>query len=298
MAAAVPWPIIFGACAAVRVGRRFQIVRVASRAPRGDAGENVTEHTSPERPAEPTDLIRSVSRALRVLEEIGRSGRPLPVKVIARRSGLNLSTAYHLVRTLTFEGYLVRVPGGDYRIGPGVAERFHDLVVALGRPPQAHSVLQHLADTTGHTAYLARFVDGRLVIADVVEGPRSPYLEDLQVGLEAAAHATALGKALLGTLPAGQRRRQLAEVGMRPFTPNTPTDPAELENELRRIGPDGVVTEHGQFRSDVCCAGAALPASEDAQRWAVGLSARDAEIPAPVLRQLRVAIGDLSPASR
>ena len=68
--------------------------------------------------------------------------------------------------------------------------------------------------------------------------------------------------------------------------------------KVTEIRPNGVVTERGQFRPHVCCAGAALPASEDAQRWAVGLSGRDAEIPAPVLRQLRLAIGDLSPASR
>lgn len=262
-----------------------------------DADVTVTENTARQRPAEPTDLIRSVSRALRVLEEVGRSGRPLPVKVIARRAGLNLSTAYHLVRTLSFEGYLVRVPDGDYRIGPGVAERFHDLVMALGRPPSAHAVLQHFADSTGHTAYLARFVDNRLVIADVVEGPNSPHLEDLQVGLEIAAHATALGKALLGTLPAGQRRRQLAEVGMRPFTPNTPTDPAQLEVELRGVGPDGVVIERGQFRSDVCCAGGAVRALDGGECWAVGVSGWSENLPGPVLRHLRLAISDLSPSA-
>lgn len=251
----------------------------------------------PPRPAEPTDLIRSVSRALRVLEEVGRAGRPLPVKVIARLTELNLSTAYHLVRTLCFEGYLVRVPSGDYAIGPGLAERFHDLVGGLRRPPRAHAVLQHLAECTGHTVYLARFVDGRLVIADVVEGPRSPYLEDLQVGLEAAAHATALGKALLGALPIGQRRRQLAELEMRPFTANTPTEPAHVEAELRELRPGGVVVEHGQFRADVCCAGAAVPGSGSDERWAVGLSSRGHEMPNPVLRQLRLAISDLAPAA-
>ncbi|MGH3798304.1 MAG: IclR family transcriptional regulator [Pseudonocardiaceae bacterium] len=252
----------------------------------------------PQRPAEPTDLIRSVSRALRVLEEVGRARRPLPVKVIARRAELNLSTAYHLVRTLCFEGYLVRIPSGDYAIGPGLAERFHDLVRALHRPPRAHTVLQHLAECTGHTAYLARFVDGQLVIADVVEGPRSPYLEDLQVGLEAAAHATALGKALLGTLPASLRRRQLAELEMRPFTANTPTEPAHVEAELREMRPGDVVVEHGQFRADVCCAGAAVPSHGTVERWAVGLSSRGQDLPGPILHHLRLAVLDLDPAPR
>jgi DNA-binding IclR family transcriptional regulator len=77
--------------------------------------------------AEPTDLIRSVSRALRIIEEVAGSPRPLPVKVIARRCQLRLSTAYHLVRTLCYEGYLERLPDGGYVAGSEVAERFQGL---------------------------------------------------------------------------------------------------------------------------------------------------------------------------
>jgi DNA-binding IclR family transcriptional regulator len=73
---------------------------------------------------EPSDLVQSVSRALRILEEVGRSPTPLPVKVIARRCDLHLSTAYHLVRTLCYEGYLERRPDGDYAIGFAMADRF------------------------------------------------------------------------------------------------------------------------------------------------------------------------------
>ncbi|HEY7144938.1 MAG TPA: helix-turn-helix domain-containing protein [Streptosporangiaceae bacterium] len=72
--------------------------------------------------SQPSDLIRSVSRALRIIEAVTRSGQPLPAKVIARRCQLHLSTAYHLVRTLCYEGYLVHLPDGNYVAGPAVAE--------------------------------------------------------------------------------------------------------------------------------------------------------------------------------
>jgi len=49
-------------------------------------------------------------------------------------------------------------------------------------------------------------------------GEQSPYLEDLEVGLPAAAHATAAGKALLSTMPSSRRRSYLEEQGLRPFT--------------------------------------------------------------------------------
>lgn len=67
----------------------------------------------------PDDFVQSVSRALRVLETV--SAEPgLPVKAIARRAGLNISTTYHLARTMEYEGYLQRRPDGSYQLGPQV----------------------------------------------------------------------------------------------------------------------------------------------------------------------------------
>jgi DNA-binding IclR family transcriptional regulator len=243
---------------------------------------------------QPTDLIRSVSRALRIIEAVSGSPDPLPVKVIARRCQMNLSTAYHLVRTLCYEGYLARLPDGCYVAGSEVAERFHDLMSAMHRPAEARSVLRNLADVTGHSAYLAGISGGRLVVVDLVEGGRSPWVEDLQPGLEAAAHATAVGKALLTTLPVRARGKLLSEHGMRPFTPNTVTEPGQIEYELGRLRPGDLVTEHGQFRDEVCCASVAVRGHDG--WWALGSTVRGLSLPTPLLTELRVAAAALSPA--
>ncbi|SEG91035.1 DNA-binding transcriptional regulator, IclR family [Nonomuraea solani] len=238
----------------------------------------------------PSDLIRSVSRALRVLEVVARADRPLPVKVIARRCGLNLSTTYHLVRTLCYEGYLHRLPDGDHLLGSKVAERFHEMLDTFQRPPRASAVLRHLAEASGHTAYLAQLAEGRLIVVDVAEGPRSPWLEDLQAGLETAPHATALGKALLLSLPSPVRRGVLTEYGLRRFTPSTPASVEDLEEELSRLRPGQVVEEHGQFREEVACAGAIVPGTQ----WAIGFSTRGLAIPAAATARLEAAIRDLT----
>lgn len=255
--------------------------------------------------SEPSDLIQSVSRALRVLEQVTQAGQPLPVKVVARRCGLNLSTTYHLMRTLCYEGYLVREPDGSYSAGPQVAERFHELAGTLRSPPSAAAVLAHLAAACGHTGYLARLCAGRMVIVAVAEGPRSPWLEDLQVGLDAAAHATALGKSLLTTLNRGARRRTLAGQGMRPFTGRTATDIAAIETDLHGMRPGDVVIERGEFRDEVACASIAMapppgPAggAPGPGGWlAIGVSARGLDLPGPLLAQLRAAASDLAGAT-
>ena len=169
--------------------------------------------------AEPSDLIRSVSRALRVLEAVGRAPQGLTVKQIARRCELTVATTYHLVRTLAYEGYVIRREDGTYIVGLEVADRYRELVAAFRGPPAVGEALRKAAADTGYSHYLGRFVGGQVAITAAAEGPRSPYLEDLVPGFDEGAHATALGKALLATLTPDQRFRYLREYGMRPFTP-------------------------------------------------------------------------------
>lgn len=245
----------------------------------------------------PTDLIQSVSRALRVLEAVGGSPGGCNAKAVARRCDLNLSTAYHLLRTLAYEGYLVRDEVGDYHLGLEISDRFRDLCASLRRGPQAAPVLRHLAATTGHSGYLARFVDGRVAITCVVEAPGSPHLEDLIPGFDEAAHATALGKALLSTLP---RLARAAVVGgpMRPFTPRTVRDREELDAELDAARSGGLFVEEGQYRGAVSCAAALVATSDPADPWwAIAISAASttfARRRTELIDALRLASSDLA----
>ncbi|MGC5412293.1 helix-turn-helix domain-containing protein, partial [Streptomyces sp. DT225] len=66
-------------------------------------------------------LIGSVQRALRLLEAVGTNRDGAPATQLAREAGLPLPTAYHLLRTLTHEGYLRR-ENGVFQFG-AAAER-------------------------------------------------------------------------------------------------------------------------------------------------------------------------------
>lgn len=245
----------------------------------------------------PSDLIQSVSRAVRVLEAVGAAPRGMSPKAVARRCGLTLSTTYHLMRTLTYEGYLSRLPAGDYVLGLEIADRFRDLMSCLARPPEAATVLRHVAERTGHSAYLARFVHGRIAIAQVAEGSRSPALEDLIPGFDEGAHATALGKALLSTLTPAARRSYLAETGLRPFTAATVHAVDALEAELGQVH-DGVFTEQCQYRDEVACAAVLVPTGDTEDPWwALAVSASVASLTRErhgLTHALRLAADDLA----
>jgi len=255
-----------------------------------EQGGHVTLYADRERP---DDLVQSVARALRVLEVVTRSPG-LPVKAIARRSGLNLSTTYHLVRTLAYEGYVTRLKNGTYDVGAQVSHRFYEQLGSLGRGAGTREVLSHLAQSTGYSAYLGRISAGRVVVVDYAEAPGSPYLEDLERGLDVSAHATALGKALLLGISRRERHELVVDAGMRKFTARTTPDLAVLDAQLARLRPDSVVEEHGEFRDDITCAACLVPRKEGQVTWAVGLSVPGEVVPQQARRELSLVASDLT----
>src|SRR5215471_2806954 len=93
-----------------RTQRRLRQIRpamaIGHTLPAGDAAHRA-----------PATLIASVQRALRLLEATSAAPNGAPAKQLARKVSLPLSTTYHLLRTLTFEGYLRRLPDGTYIMG-------------------------------------------------------------------------------------------------------------------------------------------------------------------------------------
>src|ERR1700694_3378108 len=68
-------------------------------------------------PASPARPVGSVTRALAPLEVPAASETGLGVSELARRIGVNASTASRLLGTLEHEGFVEREPGGPYRLG-------------------------------------------------------------------------------------------------------------------------------------------------------------------------------------
>src|SRR5262249_34887367 len=119
---------------------------------------------------------------------------------------------------------------------------------------------------TGYTHYLGRFIGGRVAVIASAEGTRTPPQEELVPGFDDAAHATALGKALLATLSADQRWRFLKEYGMRAFTAATLTSPEALDADLAAGDRRGMQIEIGQYKPGIACAAVVVLNDRDPER--------------------------------
>lgn len=179
--------------------------------------------------AEPT-LIGSVQRALRLIDIVANSPRPLPAKMLAAITGLTPGTTYNLVRTLIHEGYLTSEPDGLV-LGsrfPSFQQQIDSRGVFLAR---VRAALRDVTEDVGATAYLSRFDDGEMHLVDIVDAIRNPRVE-LWVGLQSSAHATALGKQILADLPDDERLDYLSRHRLEELTPRTISDRRTLLTQL------------------------------------------------------------------
>jgi DNA-binding IclR family transcriptional regulator len=208
-------------------------------------------------------LIQSVQRAFQIIEVVAeRGGRARP-KEVARSTALPLATTYHLLRTCAHEGWLQRLDDGSYVLG-------HRIDVVRERGTAARSVaharpaLEWLRDELGGAVYLARYVDGEIVVAEIVDSARAPRI-DLWVGIHDAAHATALGKSILGQLSPESREEYLSRHPLHDLTPRTVVD----RRRLRLPPPGEPAVDEGEYALGVCCLATAVVAGTDVGSVAV-----------------------------
>ena len=215
-------------------------------------------------------LIASVQRALHLMEVVVAHPSGAPAKQLARLAGLPLATTYHLLRTLAHEGYVTKLPDGGWVLGERLADLYAQgraqMTLARVRP-----ALTALRDELGVAVYFAVHREGGIELVDVVDGPRERRV-DLSVGFDEAAHATALGKCLLGQLDEPSRGDYLTRRRLLDLTPHTITDRRALSRGL--VGRDGLSYDHEEYALGTVCVAVPVADASGGLTGALAVSCR------------------------
>ncbi|CAM5294636.1 transcriptional regulator [Streptomyces pilosus] len=217
--------------------------------------------------ASPT-LISSVQRAFRLLEAASAHQNGAPAKQLARETGLPLTTAYHLLRTLVHDGYLRKLDDGGFVLG----DRMRTLNTAGGGQAllsRVRPALAALRDELSSAVYLTFYEDGEIRVADIADGPRAPRV-DLWVGFEDAGHATALGKSVLRELDDEARREYLSRHPLNDLTPRTITTAPALIREIEATSLAPAVTDLEEYALGTVCV--AVPVRSGRTLGSLGVS--------------------------
>jgi DNA-binding IclR family transcriptional regulator len=214
--------------------------------------------------------LESVDRVVRVLRTVDAED-PITLADVARRCDLSEATALRYLTSLALHGLVERTPSGRYRLGWELFRLGRQ--VAVSRVPRNVTlpVMEQLREQFNETVNLALREQDEVVIIEVLESKRTLKPVN-QVGQHDPWHASALGKAMLATMPQPSRDVLLDRIALTRLTDATIVDRTALERELE-------ITRHRRFAIDRCevevdltCVAAAVLGPNGAPAYAISVS--------------------------
>ena len=234
--------------------------------------------------------VASVARALTLLDEVARSDAGLGVNELARRIGVNASTASRLLATLEEGGLVERSADGPYRLGLKLVALSDRVLGQLDVRERARPWLTWLVEETGETATLsvpggvAGGGSGREAITVDFVPSSSSVVSMARVGRPSVAHATAAGKVMLAFGVSGGDGGK--EGQLMAYTERTITDRTALAAELEAVRTSGIAEAVGEREPDLNALAAPVIGRGEELVAILGLQGPATRLPASTRRAL------------
>lgn len=201
-------------------------------------------------------VLQTLTRGLAVLDAVAERNGTATAKSLSRQLGLSQGTCYHLLRTLRHDGYVVKLPGGQFDIGPRGAALATNIGLRTGPSPDISAILTRLHNKTRETAYVCGWYHGTLHRQQVIAGLHSLTVKNLDVGYVGNMHARASCLAVMAHLDESHVRTMFAGVELTQLTPNTIATYEQLITELGAVRRRGYALDIEAFEADICCVAA------------------------------------------
>ncbi len=194
--------------------------------------------------------MKTVRKALQILDTFSQDTTALGVTEIAQRLGFHKSTTHALLSTLRREGYVILDrQTRKYSLGFKPLElagkiSYHSNLRGICMP-----VMQELSRLTEEDVSLNIAVDGNRICIAITRGIQ--YVrQNIVLGMAVPLYCGAGGKCLLAFMPESRIGELLDSFTFQPFTARTITDKGKLLQELEQIRSVGFAESYEEFFTD------------------------------------------------
>jgi IclR family transcriptional regulator, KDG regulon repressor len=201
--------------------------------------------------------VESVGRVGLVLDLFDDAHVDRGIGESAELLGLSRGATHALFATLVDIGLLERTPSSRYKLGWRLLVLSRELVRSLEYRDPVVRGMHAFATKWGDTMHLGVLDRGRVVYVQKVEGVHAAGVPT-QTGVRMYAHGSAVGKILLASLPAEERRALLADQGLPALTGRTILTEEALERELGNAMLQGYATDREETLDGICCVAAPI----------------------------------------
>lgn len=214
--------------------------------------------------------VRSVERAVDLIEVLVQSNRPLSLNTLSQAVNAPKSTTLNILRTLAARNVFEVDPATKcYKPGPMLMylasrENTHYELQIRARPH-----LEELAMRAQESVFLSVLDGYEITYIDKIESPQ-PIRYIARIGTRRPLHCTSVGKLSMVMLGEEFLERYLKEHELSRHTPKTITDTRKLRRELERIRRRGYSVSAGEFIPDLM--GIAVPIVNEAGRYVAAVN--------------------------
>ena len=197
--------------------------------------------------------MATAERVLDIFEAFARLQKPLTLSQLSNAVGAPVSSCFSIVKTLEESGYLHCVsdrkewyPTGRMAAharaiekGEPLLARFDPILTALRKETDETIILGQASSTWNSILYLKVFESSQAIRYTSEIGAKKPI------------HSTAIGKAILSSMPEEQRSRIAKSLKFKDITGRTLVDAADLLEDIRKGLDRGYQMTRGENVVDV-----------------------------------------------
>ncbi len=201
--------------------------------------------------------INAVSRSFKILDYLGASSGDASIQDVASELGCNSNMAFRLLRSLEDTGYITKDPKtGLYSLSLKVLKLSRKALQSLEIRKYAIPYLELLWSQVPKANVNLALLNGDDVLMidriDANQVPRTYFTPGKLVPF----HCTGVGKVLVSDLSDDDVLAMIERVGgLKPYTPNTITDPSAFLEELGKVRNENVGRDRNEYiPNDNCSA--------------------------------------------
>ncbi len=199
--------------------------------------------------------VKSAMRTLDIIELVVAHPRGMIAQDIANALAIPVSSLSYLLATLVDREYLAR-EGRRYYPGGGL-DRLRSQGSPLTLIERARPLIQSVRAQLNETTSLFS-IEGWELQALVTETADQTLRYSIRVGERTPLHCVAAGKVVLAALDEAELDRYFREVPLKPYTPSTITDEAELRREIDSVRSAGYALTRDEYTLGICGVGKAV----------------------------------------
>ena len=205
----------------------------------------------------PKYFVPATAKTLRILEALAILGKPVTLQRITEDTGFPKSSIFSILVTLESLRYIERDSDNRFNLGPKSVQFGAATLQSTNLGLLFHQNAHKIVEECGETVQLAILDRAEVIYIGREDGTREVQLVS-HIGRRLPAHATAIGKAMLSTLPDEIIDEIYNGQDLPGLTANTIRSIDQLKAELNRIRKQGYAHDNEETSKGLQCLAAPI----------------------------------------